>query len=62
MNLELLSRKQVALVLGVHYVTIINWEKKGIIKSFCTVNGRPRYHIGDVAVALSTKRGGASCK
>lgn len=58
MNPELLTRKQVAEYFKVIYDTVQNWEKKGIIKPSCTINGRPRYILAEVIEAITQKKGG----
>lgn len=58
MSLELVTRKQVAAFFGVTNETVHNWEKKGIVKTFCTINGRPRYKMNDVIQSMSLKKGG----
>ena len=62
MSLELSTRKQVAEYFRVTYDTVQNWEKKGIIAPFCTINGRPRYNLNDVIKAVIENKGGAACK
>ncbi len=61
MSLELVSRKQVAAFFGVTHETVHNWEKKGIVKPFCIINGRPRYHLKDVVNAIAKNKGGKQC-
>jgi len=61
MSLELSTRKQVACYFGVTYDTVQNWEKKGIIKPSCTINGRPRYKLEDVTKEITKNKGGTVC-
>lgn len=61
MNLELVSRKQVAAFFSVTHETVHNWEKKGIIKPFCVINGRPRYQLNDVITEMAKKKGATIC-
>jgi len=49
MNEPLITRKQLAEYYAVKPLTIKSWERQGMIKPFCVINGRPRYKSIDVA-------------
>jgi predicted site-specific integrase-resolvase len=45
---HLLTRKEVAAIFGIKPMSIWHWEKRGTLKPFLYVNGRPRYTVADV--------------
>jgi predicted site-specific integrase-resolvase len=61
MGLHLSSRKQLAAYFGVTTATVANWEKQGIIRPFCVINGRPRYELQDAIDSITKSREGKSC-
>ena len=48
MKEELLSRQQVAELLGVSLVSVNNYKNKGILKPKYKVGGKPLYELSDV--------------
>jgi DNA-binding transcriptional MerR regulator len=55
MKLNLLKRKEVAEMFQVNAGTVRHWESKGIIKPFCKINGRPRYHMDELNKLFENK-------
>ena len=49
MESGIFTRKEVAALFNVCPVTIWHWEQKGILKPVFYLNGRPQYHIDDIA-------------
>jgi hypothetical protein len=52
MQQNLLTRKQVALTLGVSPKTVKSFEKKKLIKPIGYINGRPRYTADSVEAVV----------
>ncbi len=51
---ELITRKQASSILGVTPVTIMAWEKKGIITNY-RINSRVRYKLDEVYLVANNK-------
>jgi hypothetical protein len=54
-NEQLLTRKKVAEIFSVKQMTIYHWERKGLVKPYCKVNGRPRYRMEELQSILTDK-------
>jgi len=52
---QLMTRKQVADFFAVKPVTVRNWQREGLIKPYCRLNGRPRYRMEDLSYLLTSK-------
>ena len=50
---NLITRKEAAAILGLKPHTLFFWEKRGLLKPFTKVNGRPRYTVADLAEAAT---------
>ncbi len=56
------SRREVAQHFAVTPDTVKNWEKKGLVKPSCIINGRPRYELNEVIESVTKSKGGGQCK
>lgn len=52
---NLITRKEVSALLSVSVVTIIDWDKKGILKPY-KIGNRIRYKLADVESVLNDSR------
>jgi DNA-binding transcriptional MerR regulator len=43
MKQELFTRTQVSQMFGISYFTVIDWEKRGLLKPDCHIRKRPYY-------------------
>jgi transposase len=57
---KLISRRELAVQLGVHYSTVFRWSKTWYIKPHCFVGKNPRYLLSEVLEQFS--KGGALCQ
>lgn len=48
MGTQLFTRKQTGEILGVKARTVLNYERKGLIKPAMYVSGRPRYTLESI--------------
>ncbi len=55
MNEKLLNRKQLAAFFAVKPDTVKKWQRSGIVKPYCRINGRPRYRLEDCTNLLTSK-------
>lgn len=53
---RIFTRKQIAEHFSVNPLTVKQWERKGIVKAFCIINGRPRYKLEDFNNLSSTSK------
>ena len=50
---KLISPKRASKMLGVHPVTLINWEKNGKLECVKTLGGHRRYKLEDIKKILN---------
>lgn len=56
MEHQVLTRKQVATIFGVHPLTIRKWERKNLLQPAYYQNGKPRYSLDTVAKVVTPKQ------